>query len=187
MARNCSHVSLAPLWEGLQGREQASIFMEKRPQDLACTRTLIPDSSSSQTPNIQPTEMGPHPKHRSQMGDPAPLLRAPFGRAPLLLTPHRSRESPTRPAPMGNHLFTATPAPLAHVSQPWGLSLDGGRFRGRMLNCIAQLSDLQSLLLAPMLPLPYLTPAGDAAGSAPPTYLLRLPLGHLMAKGYWKV
>lgn len=158
--------------------------MEKRSQDLTCTRTLIPDSSSSQTPNIQPTEMGPHPKHHSQMGDPAPLLRAPFGCAPLLLTPHCGRESPTT---MGTHVFTATPAPLAHLSQPWGLSLDGGRFRGRMLNCIAQLSDLQLLLLAPMLPLPYLTPAGDAASSAPPMYLLRLPLGHLMAKGYWKV
>ena len=126
-----------------------------------------PLTSSSQTPNIQPTEMGPHPKHHSQMGHPAPLLPAPFGWAPLLLTPHPLRERPTTPASLGNHLVTVTPAPLLHISQPWGLSLDGGGFRGRMLNCIAQLSDLQSLLLAPTLPFPYPTTTGDAASSAP--------------------
>lgn len=142
MARNCSCISLAPLWKGLRGRKQASAFMAKRPQDLACARTPTPDSSSSQTPNIQPTEMGPHPKHQSQIGHPAPLPPAPFRWAPLLLTPHHRRESPTTLAWLGNHLVT-TPAPLLHVSQPWGLSLDGGGFRSRMLNCIAQLSDLQ--------------------------------------------
>lgn len=45
-----------------------------------------------------------------------------------------------------------------------------------MLNCIAQLSDLQSLLLAPTLPFPSLTTAGNVDGSAPPTHLLYLPL-----------
>lgn len=87
---------------------------------------------------------------------------------------------------LGNHLVTA-PAPLLHVSQPWGLSLDGGGFRSRMLNCIAQLSDLQSLLLTPTFPFQYPTTEGHAAGSAPLTRLLHLPLGHLMAKGYWKI
>lgn len=45
-----------------------------------------------------------------------------------------------------------------------------------MLNCIAQLSDLQSLLLAPTLPFPCATTAGNVDGSAPPTHLLHLPL-----------
>lgn len=75
-----------------------------------------------------------------------------------------------------NHLLSTMPAPLVHVSQPWGLSMDGGGFRGRMLNCIAQLSDLQSFLLAPTLPFPSLTTAGNVDGSAPPTHLLHFPL-----------
>lgn len=181
MARNYSCISLTTLWKGLQGREQASTLMEKRPPNLlptAVQRHRITDSGSSQTPNIQPTEMGPHPKHRSQMGHPAPLLPAPFGCSSLPITVGRA-------PPLANHLLTTTPAPLPHVSQPWGLSLDGGGFRGRILNCIAQLSDLQSLLLAPTIPFPYSTTAGAVPSLAPP--MLCLPLGHLMAKGYWKV
>jgi len=78
---------------------------------------------------------------------------------PLLSCLHPSGGQPHSPLPtaaLRRHGWVTAPRqlhrPTPHASQPWGLSLDGGGFRGRMLNCIAQLSNLQSLLLAPALP-----------------------------------
>lgn len=76
-------------------RGGADIHCHAEDNQRFCARTSGSNSSSSQTSNIKPTEMKPHPKHHSQMGHPAPLLLVPFGWAPLLLTPHHCRERPT--------------------------------------------------------------------------------------------
>ena len=130
---------------GCRGGSKHRPSWQTDPETCSPQRLRPPTLVAHRPPDVQPTATGPHPQHHSQLGHPAPLLPAPLGRAAPLPTPHCR----TAPARLGDR---PTPAPPPHASQPWGLSLDGGGFRGRMLNCIAQLSNLQSLLLAPALP-----------------------------------